>query len=289
MIKKFLLTIVYTIDWVLRLFVKLVTFLGIKRWVSRILIAIVRVIFAIFHILYFRMTVHGHRNIPHQGGVLIAANHQSYLDPHLVGLSVWRNVTFISKKENFEIPILGPIIELGNAYPIVRGGDDEALAFFADLLKKGHVLVIFPEGTIPAEEQLLRSHIEPQTGLLKGKTGVIRLALKAKVPIVPLGISGSGRALCPEAIPRGQKLPIPRPTKITMCFGKPIDLSSYDHVPVSRELLRKLTDELMMTISKQVDHTMNYIPLTVPVSEETYRKLREFEASQNQNQKEKIK
>lgn len=276
---KFLFPLIKSIDWLLKFFIKTITLLRIKRPVGFLLILITRIFLAFFHLLYFRMTVHGYSYIPKKGGVLIAANHQSYLDPHLVALSILRTVTFVSKKENFDIPILGPLIELGNAYRINRSGGDNELHFFAELLKQGHILVIFPEGTIPAEEDKLRSDIEPQTGLLKGKTGVIRLALQTHVPIIPLGISGSGRALCPEAIPKGEKFPFPKPTKITMRFGEPIDLSPHYPIPLSRELLRQLTDILMVKISKLVDHTMNFIPFTLPISKETYSFLRKFEES----------
>ena len=276
--KKIALFFVSAIHFILKGFVGLVTFLRIRPWVTIVLRALTRIILFTVHKLYFRLEIIGHSNIPKTGGVLLAVNHQSYLDPPLVGICVWRWVTFISKIENFKVPILGPIIELGGAFPVVRGGDDEALELFTKLLKEGHVLSIFPEGTIPAEEEIPRSAMEPQTGLLIGKTGAIRLALKARVPIVPVGLSGTGKALCPEAVPRGEKLPIPKPVKITVKFGKPWHLSEYYHQPMTKELLRTLTDELMRRISDLVDHTHNYIPFTVPVSQETYRVIQEYES-----------
>ncbi|MBI2645819.1 MAG: 1-acyl-sn-glycerol-3-phosphate acyltransferase [Deltaproteobacteria bacterium] len=276
--KKIGLFLVFGIDFVLRSFVRMVTILRIRPFVTMILRVLTRVVLFTLHKLYFRLEIIDHSNIPKTGGVLLAVNHQSYLDPTLVGICVWRWVTFISKIENFKVPILGPLIELGGAFPVVRGGDDDALEFFGKLLKEGHVLSIFPEGTIPAEEEIPRSAMEPKTGLLKGKTGAIRLALKARVPIVPVGLSGTGKALCPEAVPRGEKLPLPKPVKITVKFGKPWDLSSYYDQPITKELLRTLTDELMSKISGLVDHAHSYIPFTVPVSEETYRIIREYES-----------
>lgn len=279
--KKIALFFVYGIDLLLRSFVRLVTFLRIRPLVTVILRALTRIILFTLHKIYFRLEIIGHSHIPKTGGVLLAANHQSYLDPTLVGICVWRWVTFISKIENFKVPILGPLVELGGAHPVVRGGDNQALEFFTKLLKEGHVLSIFPEGTIPAEEEIPRSAIEPQTGLLRGKTGAIRLALKARVPIVPVGLSGTGKALCPEAVPRGEQLPLPKPVKITVKFGKPWDLSSYYDQPITKELLRTLTDELMKKISDLVEHTRSYISFTVPVSEETYRVIREYEGKKN--------
>ncbi|MBI3018950.1 MAG: 1-acyl-sn-glycerol-3-phosphate acyltransferase [Deltaproteobacteria bacterium] len=276
--KKIGLLFVNGIDFLLRSFVRLVTFLRLRPFVTLLLRALTRIVLFALHKIYFRLEIIDHSNIPKTGGVLLAVNHQSYLDPTLVGICVWRWVTFISKIENFKIPILGHLIELGGAFPVVRGGDDDALEFFGKLLKEGRVLSIFPEGTIPAEEEIPRSTMEPNTGLLRGKTGAIRLALKARVPIVPVGLSGTGKALCPEAVPRGEKLPLPKPVKITVKFGKPWDLSSYYDQPITKELLRTLTDELMKKISDLVEHTRSYIPFSVPVSEDTYRFIREYEA-----------
>lgn len=274
---KILLFIVNCIDFTLRFFIQIITSLGLRKWVILIIRGTARALLFISHIIYFRLKIKGHSNIPKTGGAIIAPNHQSYLDPTLIGLSVWRKITFVSKKENFEIPILGPLIELGDAYPVVRGGDDEALNFFSDLLTKGHLVTIFPEGTIPGEEKVLRSDIESKTGLLKGKTGVIRLALKTRVPIIPAGISGTGKALPPEAIPHCKSLPIPRPAKIVVKFGKPIDLSPYYNTPITKELLRTLTDELMCKISTLIDHAHNVVPYTIPVIEEAYQRIRTYE------------
>ena len=283
--KKIGLFFVSIIHWVLKGFVWGVTLLRIRPWVTVIFRAFTRVILFIIHKIYFRLEIIGHSNIPKTGGVLLAVNHQSYLDPPLVGICVWRRVTFISKIENFKVPILGPLIELGGAFPVVRGGDDAALELFTKLLREGHVLSIFPEGTIPAEEDIPRSAMEPKTGLLRGKTGAIRLALKARVPIVPLGLSGTGKALCPEAVPRGEKLPLPKPVKITVKFGKPWDLSTYYDQPMTKELLRTLTDELMKRISDLVDHSRNTIAFTVPVSDETYRVIHEYEGKKGVTEK----
>lgn len=269
--------LVHIIDSCLRLLLKLLTILHLRPLVTMIFRGIARIILYSTHLIYFRLEILGHSHIPKKGGVIITPNHQSYLDPPLVGLCIWRHVTFVSKKENFAVPILGPLIALGGAYSIDRSGDDQALDFFAELLKKGHLLSLFPEGTIPAEEDILRSAVEPKTGLLKGKTGAIRLALKARVPIVPMGISGSGKALCPEAVPRGEILPIPKPIKITVKFGQPWDLSSYYDKEITKELLRQLTDELMGKISSLVDHSRNFIPMDIPVSAETYTIIKKYE------------
>ena len=274
---NFLSSIVKLIDTGLRVFLKLITFLKIRPLVAFILRGFARIFLFLLFKFYFRLEVLGHENIPKEGGVLLASNHQSYLDPPLLALCVWRIVTFVSKIENFETPILGPLVELGGAFPIVRGGDDQALEFFEDFLKKGKVIAIFPEGTIPAEEEIPRSAVEPKTGLLKGKTGAIRLALKAHVPIVPVGLSGVGKALPPEAVPRGQMSALPKPVKITVKFGNPIDFSYAYEKPLTRELLRELTDGLMCKISDLVDHSRNFIPQKVPVTEKTYTVLRKFE------------
>lgn len=279
---KLLLLPIYLVDKLLRGFNTLLAFLRIKLPVGKFVLFCVRILCWIVHLPYFRLWVFGNKYVPYKGGVIIAVNHQSYLDPTLVGMAMLRHLTFVSKKENFDLPIVGPLIDLGGAYPIDRAaGGAAVLGFFNNLLKEGRAVAVFPEGTIPGEEQLERSDVEAATGLLKGKTGVIRMALKAHVPIVPLGISGSGKALCPEAVPKGLETPLPRPTKITLRFGQPIDLSHLYETPITRDILRSETDKLMGIISALVDPSMNYIPHSVPVQPAEYQKMRDFEAARN--------
>ncbi|GAB4301578.1 MAG: hypothetical protein Kow0090_17100 [Myxococcota bacterium] len=213
------------------------------------------------------LDVQGIENVPPQGGFLYASNHQSWLDVQILGASSPRRVHFIAKSEFKEWPVLRHLIELSDSVFVKRGGDNTAIEQVAEFLKKGKVVAIYPEGTIPGEEDIPRRAVDPRTGLLPGKTGAVRMAIKARVPIVPVGVSGTGRAFPPEIYPRLELLRMPGTTPVRIRFGKPIHYDRYYDKEPDKETFRKLTDELMQEISKLVDHRANYIPLEVPIPE----------------------
>jgi len=221
---------------------------------------------AAFNIKKFnRLKVTGLENLPKKGGYLIAANHQSWLDPQILAVSIPRKICFMAKSEFMRWPLLRHFIELSDSIFIRRGGDEKALLEVALRLGKGDVVCIFPEGTIPGEEQIARSAVDKNTGLLEGKTGMVRLALKAGVPIVPVGISGSGRALPPEAYPRMDITPLPKPYSIQVKIGRALHFHSHSGKNLTREQLREETKRVMKSISGLVNHAQNYIPLELPM------------------------
>ncbi|MCA9672698.1 MAG: alpha/beta fold hydrolase [Myxococcales bacterium] len=213
------------------------------------------------------LTVCGAENVPTQGGVLLAPNHQSWLDVQVIGAASPRRLHFIAKSELGQWPVLRHLIKLSESVFVKRGGDNDALAQIADALRNGWALVIFPEGTIPGEENVPRRAVDPRTGLLPGHTGVVRLAIEAGVPIVPVGLSGTGRAFPPEAYPRLEMLRMPASTPIRIRFGEPIYLDEYRGRDLSRGDYRALTDDVMHKISALVDHRANYAPIEVPIPE----------------------
>ena len=209
----------------------------------------------------------GLENIPATGGAILAPNHQSWLDVQVVVASVERRVRFIAKSMFQDWPFLRHLIDLSNSVYIRRGGDDEGLQEVAQALRDGDLICIFPEGTIPGEEDVPRWAVEPDTGLLRGKTGAVRLALMADVPIIPIGLSGTGKAFPPEAYPRLQQLPVRRKVPITIRFGKPLHFSPKKDGRVGRAELRTMTKKVMLGISSLIDHDRNFVPLRVPVPE----------------------
>jgi carboxylesterase len=94
---------------------------------------------------------------------------------------------------------------------------------------------------------------------------MVRMAIRSEAPIVPVGLSGTGLAFPPEAYPRLEKLPIAKPEKITVKFGKPIYFKEYYGKEPDRETLRKLTNQVMESISALVDHSRGYVPIELPV------------------------
>jgi 1-acyl-sn-glycerol-3-phosphate acyltransferase len=155
--------------------------------------------------LFFRLDGRNPERVPLAGPVLLVANHSSVLDPPLIAGLVPRQLAFLAKEELFGIPLFGPLIRRLNARPVRRGGRDPgALRTGLRVLEEDGALLIFPEGTRGAE------------GVLRpAKAGAGMLAVRSGAPVVPVYISGSGRAW-----PRGRWLF--RPATVTVAFGPPL-------------------------------------------------------------------
>jgi 1-acyl-sn-glycerol-3-phosphate acyltransferase len=126
--------------------------------------------YIIFKTLY-RLKIFRRAELP-EGGFIIAANHNSLADPPLIGASFRRPVYFMAKKELFEIPLFGDLINSTNAFPVKRGKPDrDSIRKAVSMLKAGKIILVFPEGTRKAKGQAQR--------------GISLLAHKAGVPVVP--------------------------------------------------------------------------------------------------------
>jgi glycerol-3-phosphate dehydrogenase (NAD(P)+) len=159
-------------------------------------------------LVYFRLRRLGREHIP-EGGVVLAANHRSFLDPFAIGVSTPRPIYFVAKQELFRNPILGWFLNCLGAFPIRRGqSDEESMETALRLLERGEPVVIFPEGT------RIRAG-----SLAKPKRGVGRLALQSGAPVVPIAITGSERARSGWRI---------RPVKVHLRFGPPLTFPRVD-------------------------------------------------------------
>ncbi len=207
----------------------------------------------------------GLQNVPSGGGVLFAINHQSWNDVQVVSATCPRRLRFLAKSEFETWPILRHLIVLSDSPFIRRGGDTEGMANAIQSLQDGKALAIFPEGTIPGEEQVMRREREPETGLLRGRTGAVRMAIAARVPIVPVGVSGTGRSFPPEVYPRLEVLEPPKNNPVIVRYGEPVHFDEYFDKECSYEDYRGATNKLMKAISDLIDHDNNYIPIQVPI------------------------
>jgi len=129
--------------------------------------------------------VEGIENIPKSGGAILAANHASYLDHFIIGVCIFarinRMIYFLAKKEHFETPLQRFWHRYLQAIPIDReAGGKDALAEAVHHLRRGDLIMIYPEGTRTRDGALQRA-----------KTGVARLAFAAHVPVVPIGITNT--------------------------------------------------------------------------------------------------
>ena len=180
----------------------------------------------------FRPVVEGIENVPERGPVILASNHLSALDVVLMPSVLPRPVFFVAKSEYFRGP---PRLFFQNVGVIPvprRGGNaaERALRRGEEILQRGRVLGIYPEGT--------RS---PDGRLHRGKTGPVRLALRTGAPIVPVAMLDTD-----GLVPPGKKLP--RLKRVGVRFGTPLDLERYAPRADDRFALRSATDELMYEI-----------------------------------------
>jgi len=156
-------------------------------------------------LVYFRIRCHGRHYVPNSGGVLILANHQSHLDPPLVGMVIPRRVNYVARDTLFKNKLFAALINSLDAIPIDReglgiGGLKETLR----RLKRGEMVLLFPEGTRSPDGE-----VHPL------KPGFSALVRRTRVPILPVGLDGAF-----DCWPRGT--PAPRPRPIHIVIGEPI-------------------------------------------------------------------
>lgn len=189
---------------------------------------LVHIILRTFFRLVFRWKISGLENIPPEGGVIIAANHISLLDPPVVGtaLPVERPIYFMAKEELFANAVVRWFITKLHSFPIRRGSADRvAIRKAIALLESGQILGVFPEGT------------RSKTGKLgQPEPGVAMIAIKAGAPIVPTAIIGTN-----QVFSKGSWLPV-----FKVRFGKPIQT---DKIKSDKESLEMLSNSIMREIA----------------------------------------
>ncbi len=147
-------------------------------------------VFPVYRLL-FRGRTTGNANVPVDGALVVVANHGSHLDPPLLGHALGRPVTFMAKAELFRVPVLGTLIRACGAYPVARGASDrEAIRTATDRLEEGWATGVFLDGTRQCDGRVNR----PQPG-------AALLAARAGVPLLPVAIVNSHRALGPDGNP----------------------------------------------------------------------------------------
>jgi 1-acyl-sn-glycerol-3-phosphate acyltransferase len=205
--------------------------------------------------LWFRLESRGREHVPATGPVLVVSNHQSVLDPPLIGGAAPRRLSFLAKAELFRIPLLGRLIHALGARPVRReGADAQALRTALATLQAGEALLVFPEGT------------RSETGRLgEAKAGAGMLAVLSGAPVVPVYIAGTGRSL-----PRGGA--VPRPVKVRVRFGPAMRFEAA-RGDVRKERYREVAGQMMHAIHcLQVEAEAEQARLVAPpVAGETRR------------------
>lgn len=164
-----------------------------------------RAFYQLAFMLLFRIRAYRAELVPTRGGVILAANHQSFLDPPAVGIALPRHLYFVARSSLFRLPLAAAVLRHQHAIPIERGaGDLSAIRMTVDLLRQGAGLVLFPEGTRTRDGSV---------GVFQ--PGFAMVAARAGVPIVPVAVEGGF-----SAWPRWQKLPSWGPVRVL--YGPPM-------------------------------------------------------------------
>lgn len=187
---------------------------------------------------------HGVEHLPRDTGFIAVSNHVSYADPLTLAHYLYDNDAvprFLAKNSLFELPVVGRVLKAADQIPVyrntVRAGD--ALIAAREVLARGDMVAIFPEGTLTRD---------PDLWPMLGRTGVGRLALETGVPVIPVAQWGAHRLLNPYG-----KLPKPCPRKtITVIAGPPIDLEDLAG-STDKTSLRLATDRIMATLTTMVE------------------------------------
>lgn len=182
----------------------------------------VKGVIATYTKILYRTKVIGTENIPLEGPVIYCGNHRTYVDPQLIVVTAKRHVRFMAKDELGKNPFFNV---LGNLFDVIRvkrdSKDITALKEALKTLKQGEAIAIFPEGT--------------RNGIEKGekvKEGAAFFTVRTGAKVIPVGINGGDKLF----------------KKTTVKYGKPLDFSEYKGKAQDKEVLEKITDEIMDNI-----------------------------------------
>jgi 1-acyl-sn-glycerol-3-phosphate acyltransferase len=198
---------------------------------------IVHLIVARGSAVLFRARIRGQDRLPRTGGYILAPSHRSMMDIPFLAAVTPRRVRFMGKIEVFKIPVVGTLFRWLGGFPVLRDGTDRmAVRDSIELLDAGEALVVYPEGT--------RQHgpaIQPL------QPGAAYLAIRAGVPIVPVGIAGS------EEIFRSHGTKLPRFGRAAIVVGEPIQPPERTGTVVKRDVVNELTDVLAKELQQVFD------------------------------------
>ena len=181
--------------------------------------------------LFFRLRVIHPERMLQNGPVILAMNHQSYLDPPLAGTTCDRAIYFLARRTLLDVPLLGRLLPKLNVIPVNQEGiDRSALKSLIRILKAGNAALVFPEGSRTTDGNLQPA--ERGLGLIIAKT---------LAPVVPMRIFGAH-----EALPRGGGLHF---APITIVIGDPIFFTAADLSQAGKDLYKRLSQDVMDAIA----------------------------------------
>jgi len=197
------------------------------------------IVFRAIFATYFRWRVFGVENVPLQGGVILAANHGSFLDPPLIGCGVNRTISFLARESLFHFPGMGALLRSWSVVPVDRdGGGAKGLKMILNRLLAGGGIVLFPEGTRTKDGQL-----QP------ARSGIGLTVIKSTAPVVPVRVFGTFAAY-------GRNHKFPRPHRLVVKYGRPMNFEALRAEAKTCDKMRlkaiyqQVADEIMAAIAR---------------------------------------
>jgi 1-acyl-sn-glycerol-3-phosphate acyltransferase len=180
--------------------------------------------------LAFDFKVYGRENLIEEGAAILASNHQSYLDPPCIGMACRNDIYYLARNTLYQRPLIGPLLKRLNTVPVDRDrGDVSSIKTIIRLLRNGHRVIIFPEGTRSSDGKL-----QP------ARAGLGMIIAKTLAPVVPVRVFGSF-----EALPRAGGLKF-RPVSVVV--GKPMRFTE-DDLKGDRDAYQTLSNRVMEKIA----------------------------------------
>jgi len=179
----------------------------------------------------YRLKARGLENLPASGGFVLTCNHVSSFDPWPLGMPLWpkRWLRFMAKSELYWWP-MRLVLDGAGAFKVRRGlADVEAIETAVQLVRDGHTVVMFPEGTRRTKGLVKKHEARP-------RTGAARIALEAGVPLVPAAVAGTDRLL--------------RFGRLRVAYGSPVDIDDLRSSDDLRHASQEATDRLMARIAE---------------------------------------
>jgi 1-acyl-sn-glycerol-3-phosphate acyltransferase len=197
------------------------------------------ILFRTVYATYFRWRVFGAENVPLTGGVILASNHASFLDPPLVGSGLKRDINYLARESLFRFPGIGALLRSWNSVPVDRdGGGAKGLKKILERLFAGGAIILFPEGTRTKDGKLLPA-----------RSGVGLTVIKSTAPVVPVHVFGTFEAY-------GRHVKFPRPHRVILKYGRPLDFAALRAEAKTcdkarlKEIYQQVADEIMAAIAR---------------------------------------
>jgi len=197
------------------------------------------IFFRAWYATYFRWQVFNPERVPETGGVILASNHASFLDPPLVGAGLKRGINYLARESLFRFPGIGALLRSWNSVPVDRdGGGAAGLKAILDRLLAGGGIILFPEGTRTRD-----GHLQP------ARSGIGLVVVKSAAPVVPVRVFGTYEAY-------GRHRKFPHPNRIAVKYGRPMNFEKLRADAKScsktrlKEIYQQIADEIMAAIGK---------------------------------------